>query len=350
MKTRGIIILVIASLFLSCSKNNDPIPSSGTYKKGSLFIVNEGNYSSANSTLSNYDPVNDSVVNEIFYRANDAPLGDVAQSITFHNDMAFITINNSGHVYVTNCSDAVFIDKIENLSSPRDVLIVNNQKAYISDLYSREMVIFNPETFKKTGSIVIGKSTEAMVLKDEKVFVSNWSGYNQSTINNTIMVIDSNTDNVVDSIIVGIEPESMVLDKNNKLWVLCSGGFMNDENPTLWEISTESLEVEHKYTFGIKESNPNNLQVNGNGDILYFLNDGLFKMSIEDNNLPVNPTIESGQTNYYSIGIDENNGDIYLSDAGTYNKNGHIYRYDKSGQSISSFETGIIPGTMKFYN
>ncbi len=349
MKTKYIIIIILVSFLFSCTKNDDTSPSSETYEKGSLFIVNEGNYSSANSTLSNFNPSKDTVVNEIFYRANNAPLGDVAQSITFYNNMAFITINNSGHIYVTSCKDASFIDKIENLLSPRNIMIVNSRKAYVSDLYSTDMVVFNPETFEKTGSISIGKSTEAMVKSDTKVFVSNWSGYNQVALNNTVMVINSNTDMVVDSILVGIEPESMVLDKNNKLWVLCSGGFMNDENPSLWKISTESHVVEQKYTFGDKQSNPDNLKINGNGDILYFLKDGLFSMSIEETELPTVPLIESGSYNYYSIGIDKISGDIYLSDAGNYNQNGYVFRYDKNGQVISNFEAGIIPGTMKFY-
>ena len=64
-----------------------------------LFITNEGNFQYGNATLSYYDPATKKVENEVFYRANAMKLGDVAQSMTTHNDLGWIVVNNSHVVF-----------------------------------------------------------------------------------------------------------------------------------------------------------------------------------------------------------------------------------------------------------
>ena len=46
-----------------------------------LFITNEGNFQYGNATLSFYDTQTRKIDNEVFFRANDQKLGDVAQSL-----------------------------------------------------------------------------------------------------------------------------------------------------------------------------------------------------------------------------------------------------------------------------
>lgn len=347
MKFQISIITILLLIFSSCTKDENT-KSINSFEKGGIFIINEGNYSVGNSSMTYYNPEKDTIIDNIFAKANIAPLGDVAQSIIFHNDLAFITVNNSGYIYAINCNDASFAGKIDNLISPRNILIINDQKAYISDLYSPNITIVNPLSYKTTGHINIGKSSESMVKLDNKIFVSNWSNYNQTALNNTIMIIDSETDELLDSITVGIEPESIVIDNNNSLWILCSGGFMNDENPTLWKININTFNVETKFTFSNIQNNPTNLKINESLDRIYFLNDGVYTMSVDDTELPTNPLIENGSNNFYSLGVADN-GDIYVSDVLDYNRDGKIYRYDNNGQLITSFDAGIIPGDFGFY-
>lgn len=345
---KSLFFLLIIALLFSCSEKEDIDPDAIKIEKGGVFIVNEGNFSAANSSLSYFDPANSEIIDNLFYKANNVPLGDVAQSIAINKNMVYLIVNNSGIVYGINRETLEFESKISGLASPREMMFINDQKAYVSDLYSNGVAIVNPESFEITGKVEMGKSSECMVKSNNRVFVANWSAYNGAGVNNTVMVIDSEIDAIVDSIIVGIEPNSMVMDKDGLLWVLCSGGFMNDEMPTLWKINTNSLEIAKQFVFNNILQSPDNLCINGTGDTLHFLNNGVFCMSVHDQELPDNAMINEGNKNFYALGIDPEKNGIYVSDAVDFNQNGTVYRYSHTGNPISSFEAGIIPGCFGF--
>ncbi len=340
-------IAIILSLF-SCSKSDDPAPDNSDIHKGGIFILNEGNYSVANSSLSYYYPDVDTILNSLFYKKNNVPLGDIAQSITIFNDMVYIVVNNSGLIYIIDNTSLEFEGKISNLTSPREILILDNEKAYVSDLYNNSVTIINPITFEKTGSINVGKSTDCLVSYGDFVFAANWSALNGQGINNTIRVIDTKTNLLSDTIIVGLEPNSMKIDKNGHLWVLCSGGYLNEELPTLWKINPVNLSVIQTLTFGDITHNPINLCINSTGDSLFFINTNIYRMSITDTEIPENSFISASENTFYTMDIDPNSGELYVSDALDYNQNGLIYRYNSSGKLVTFFEAGIIPGCIYF--
>jgi DNA-binding beta-propeller fold protein YncE len=347
MVKRVVLLLIIAGL-ISCSKKEDTDPDTIKIYPGGIFIVNEGNFSVANSSLSYYDPSTSEIITNLFYKINDAPLGDVAQSITINENVVYLAINNSGIIYGVNRETLEFEGKIGGLISPREMIFVDDQKAYVSDLYSSEITIVNPTSYEIIGTIEVGRTSDCLVKSGNRIMAANWSAYNQTKINNSVIVIDSDTDALLDSITVGIEPNSMVIDKYNFLWVLCSGGFMNDEMPTLWQVNPITLEVQKKILFNNILQNPDNLCINSTGDTLYFLNNGVYRMSISDIELPDEAIINENNRNYYSLGIDPVRNEIYVSDALDYSQNGIVYRYSQTGTLISSFEAGIIPGCFGF--
>jgi hypothetical protein len=163
------------------------------------------------------------------------------------------------------------------------------------------------------------------------------------------VVVNALGDILVDSVQVGLEPNSMVTDKNGNLWVLCSGGYLNEENPTLWKIAPASREVLAKFTFDDINTSPDNLEKNGAGDSLFFLNRGVFKMAITDIALPDQPFIQEDDGKYFFyLGVDPVNGAIFTSDALDYTKNGFVYRYDAKGNFLEKLDVGIIPGPFAF--
>lgn len=348
MRNYFIALLAVLTLFSACKKD-DPTNEEVELKDG-VFIVNQGTFTASNASLSYFDYASGTIQNDLFYSVNNTTLGDVAQSITINNNVAYIVVNNSGLVYGIDTKTAEYKGKIENLTSPRHMLILNDQKAYISDLYSKELSIVNPSTFEVTGNVPLGYTSEELVKIGSEVFVANWSAYTQEPlVNNNVIVVDSESDQVTDTIKVGVEPNSMVVDKNNNLWVLCSGGYNHVETASLWKIDGSTHDVLDSLIFSEVYFYPSNLEINGTGDTLFYLRTGIFKMPIDATALPGDEFVkETEERDFIFLGVDPVKGDIFASDPLDNLSAGKIYHFSSKGSFLPVTNAGIVPGAFGF--
>jgi len=323
-----------------------------------LFIVNEGNFMYDNASLSFYMIDSMKILNDVFSRINGLPLGDVAQSMVIRKNLGYIPVNNSGKVYVIDINTFEYAGKITGLISPRYIHFLNDDKAYITDLYAKSVSIANPLSMTLTGSINVDNHesrfyqhpTEQMVQWGKYVFANCWS------YDNKILVIDSQKDEVVDSIEVISQPNSMVIDKNNKIWVLSDGGAEGNpysyDRSGLTKIDAETFEIERIFRFG-KDDNPRSLTLNGSGDTIYFINRDVWSMPVNSEDIPVEPIIKSSYSEYfaggyYSVAVDPVTSDIYVADAVDHVQQGTVYRFSSKGEPVDTFRVGVTPGSFCF--
>lgn len=312
-----------------------------------LFIVNEGNFTYGNASLSFYNPAAKSIENDVFARANGIKLGDVAQSMTIYDGQGWVVVNNSGIIFAIDPDTYQVTGTIDGLTSPRHIYFVNDRKAYVTDLYTPRIAIVDPQTYTITGYIDTGthRSTEQMVQWGRWVFANCWS------YDNTILVLDSTEDRMVTEIEVGIQPTSLVIDRNGKLWTITDGGYEGSpyghETAALYRIDAETFTIEQKYSFAPGE-HPSNLCIDGDGTTLYFINDAVWRMDVTATQLPAQPFIESRGTIYYGLTVDPLTSEIYLADAIDYQQSGIVYRYSPDGSTVDNFRVGITPGAFCF--
>lgn len=328
-------------------------------KHQGVFVVNEGNFTYGNGSLSFYDMEKGEVLNDIFFNTNALPLGDVAYSMTIRDSLAYVVVNNSGRIYVMNAFTFEYVGKITGLTSPRHMHFVNDSKAYVTDLYGRAISIVNPITMEVTGSIDVSNpgggfqqhSTEQMLQYDKFVYTNCWS------FDNKVLVIDSEIDVVLDSIEVIKQPNSMVLDRHFNLWVLSDGGFEGSpygyEVPGLMKIEAGSKEAVLVHSFE-KGEQPSELHINGGGDTLWFLNAHLYSLALETGTdaepdlfyeSPYGPGHNGG---FYGLNVDPVSSEIYLSDAVDYVQRGLVYRIAPNGIPMDTLRVGISPSAFCF--
>lgn len=369
MKRLTFLLLAAIAVLLASCKPDDPIvpinPNNpgdtldvtdtipeGILTKG-VFVLNEGTYTFANASLAFYDPEADTVGKRLFYKANGAPIGDVAQSLALINDDLFIVVNNSNYIYKVNAHtlkcDLTQNFKLDNFYSPRFMLPLSPNKAYVTDLMGNEIWIINPQQMTHTGTIAMGKPTETMVKVGSEVYVTNWSNYyNNSVENNTVMVVSAENDIKVAEIQVGKEPNGMVVDKNGYVWVLCEGAYwdIDAEDPSLWKINPLTKTATCERTFYYTAMN---LAIDPTGTYLYYFDNGdVRRMSVDDPTAEDSFLIPSDGRTLYKIAVNPNNGDIYVTDAKNYMVNGSVYRYSSDGLLLSDFSAGICPSFMLF--
>ena len=312
-----------------------------------LFITNEGMFQYGNATLSYYDPETKQVENEVFYRANAMKLGDVAQSMTIRDGVGWIVVNNSHVIFAIDINTFREVGRITNLSSPRYIHFVSDEKAYVTQIWDNRIFIVNPKRYEITGYIecpnmtMESGSTEQMVQYGKYVFVNCWSYQNR------ILKIDPETDRVVDELVVGIQPTSLVMDKNYKLWTITDGGYEGSpygyEAPSLYCIDAAKFEIEKQFRFKLGDS-PSEVQINGTGDKLFWINDDIWAMDVDADRIPVRPFLKYRDTKYYGLTVNPRNGDVYVADAIDYQQQGIIYRYRADGEPVDEFYVGVTPG------
>ena len=334
-------IFLLSLLVVSCNKNAT-LPPSNVTLGGGVLIVNEGNFRAGNGTLSFYSYDSTKLYNDLFFSVNNRPLGDVPYSISTKGTKAYIVVNNSGKIEVVDQSSLVSEKTITGLISPRSMTMINDYKAYVSSLYSDSVAIIDLMSNSISGYINLGRSSEAIALIGNKAYISNWSGGNQ------LMVVNTSSDKIIDSIKVGSEPESMVIDKLGRLWVLCDGGWSQQYFPELDIIDTNSDEVLKSFVFPTKSESPSCLKIDGLGQTLYFLDNGVRQMDILAQSLPAGAFIAESGGHYYKIAINAINSDILISDAGDYVQPGYLIIYKNTPEFVSKNRTGIIPGAMCF--
>lgn len=346
----GILLL----LCNSCMKwdYGDDITDFDVVAKG-LFVVCEGNFQYGNATLSFYDPANNQIENEIFFRANGMKLGDVAQSMTIYDNKGWIVVNNSHVVFAIDPDTYREVGRIENLTSPRYIHFISDEKAYVTQIWDNRITIINPKTYSITGYIEVPDmdfglgSTEQMVQSGRYVYCNCWSYQNR------IIKIDTETDTVSDSLTVGIQPNSIALDAFNRLWVITDGGIegspLGFEAGALYCIDLSSFSIVKSFSFKTGDQ-PSELQISKDGETLFWLNGDVWKMNVNASALPAYPIIEDKQTKYYGLTVSPETGDIYVADAIDYSQQGIVYRFSKEGELLDSFYVGITPGAFCWKN
>ncbi|MBL3655070.1 YncE family protein [Fulvivirga sediminis] len=329
-------LLIFASLFAVACGDDDEGPSFSH----DVVVINEGNFSAADGSISGYNYETEKVENGLFEAANDFEFGAIIQSVTKYNGKYYVVGNSTDELVVVNGEDYLLEGTITtDLAIPYKFVAVGN-KGYISNWGTQTpdykyvdafLTVVDLSSNTVTKKIDMPSKTQGLLIFEEKLYVTH-------SASNTISVLDIDTDKVVETIETEERPDAMVLDKNNKIWVLCSSGALVQIDPSTNKVIKTIKEIT---AFGYNEK----LVINEAGDRLYFIGGNeIFTLGIDDTVAPEKGLVEV--TTAYGVGI---NGDkLFVGDANAYSGPGTVYIYDLEGNEQSSFTTGFLPNGFIF--
>ncbi len=309
---------------------------------GGVFIINEGNYMQGNAELSFLDVGLNQKFDNVFFQANKRKLGDVFQSMNIINGNAYLVINNSSKIEIINPKTFKSIGAIKGLHSPRYIIKTSTNKAYVSDIYDNNIFVIDLSNNQILKKIPLWGWVEEMISINGKTYVTNLRG---SYIN----IIDENTDQIIDSIETPFAPKNILKDASNHLWVLCGDANASNKKHFIVKIDLEIKLITKQFEIKTPQTNANKLRINAAGNTLFWIDEGVFKMSINDSILPPNPIIDKQQRIFYGLAIDPKYHEIMVSDAKDFNSNSDVYRYDFNGQLLGKFIGGKITSDFYFY-
>ena len=311
-----------------------------------VYIINEGTFNHSNASISLYRPSSGDLTREYYRKQNNYPIGDVLQSVRFYKQKGYLVVNNSGKIEVVDSGNFQSVGVINNLPSPRYLLPTgNNGEAYVSNFTqsgASEISIVDVNAFTKTGKLKTGGWTEQMVKAAGKIWISEVK-------KGWMLVVDPQDRKVTDTVKLRKEIKSLVKDKNEMIWALANGGINNQLKPVLYQVDPQSKDVVKKMPFPEKAASPSALTINPGGETLYYLNKGIYRVSINAQSLPSKPLVKGKNKNFYGLAVAPGSNVIYASDAKDYVQRGVIYRFDQKGKLLNTFKAGIIPRGFRFF-
>lgn len=339
--------ILLAGILFSCKKDVPPQKpgSSGsitTNKK--LIICNEGNFGTANSTITLYDPVSGGIVPDAYGPANSNQyIGEVTQSMAKFNEKYYWVVNGSKKITITD-KNFTKLTQVTGFISPRYMEFVSNSKAYVSNLQlstsmANYIQVLDLNTNSISKNIRVDGWTEHMAQSYGKVFVTNQR-------KKYLYIIDAASDNLMDSVYLNATSACIVKDQNEALWVSCNADAANNIPARLVKVDPITHQVVSDISLQTTQNSISVLTINSAGSTLYYLLGDLYRMPVSSSSGSSNSLVQQGTMTFYGLCADPSDETIYLSDAIDYNQNGSILRYKSDGSYLGTFKAGISPGFM----
>ncbi len=314
---------------------------------GGVVILNEGSYGNNNAEISYLDLKSNQIQNSIFKTQNNLPLGDVAQSITLINGQYFIAVNNSNKIAVIDTQQYKIVHTIQNIPYPRYIVQSSINTALVSSIYQSSIYVLDLNSYQIIDTIQTDfPNVENMLFDGQNIWVCNWD-----TACNYIYKIDQNTFQIIERISINQAkaPHSILQDKKSNLWIL-SGDKYKNCNSFLTQLSPQNKQVLKQIPFK-KTAEPIKLTINDSKDSLYFIqvdyyatnqDNGIYKMSIDDNQIPDKAFIEAPYNTYFwGLGIHPLTKHLFISDPKGFTQSSTIYEYTNKGELLNTFQAGI---------
>jgi hypothetical protein len=351
----------VVSLFSAC-ENKDPEPDTAPAYDHGVFILNEGNFTESDGSLSFLDLDSLKIKNNVFEKVNDRPFAGVLQSMRFFDGNAYL-IDQLGRIEVVRDEDMVSVFSVSSgFDIPRYFAGYGN-RGYITDwgpydgnFASNESTIevYDLTAMTPLTAIETASRPEDIRIVGGKIYVAN-------SATNIVSIYDVTDNSLINELEVSTGPVRFVQDKNENLWVICTGAYIT--TGALNGISTESDSLIFNLDLaGYSPGGP--MAINGQGDVIYFLSEtynpdfstvntmysvDLIYNDLEPVRVELPEEVVSG-SNWYGLGIDPLTGIIYVADAAGFLSNGSVLRYDAGGTLIDRYDVGRGPRDFVFRN
>jgi hypothetical protein len=315
-----------------------------------VLSVNEGNFLAANGSLSSFS-VTTGTVNQTLYDAG----ATVQNAISFDDDLYLVT-NAPDKVDILSIdgNDVSFTTSISSgFLNPVSFARVGNF-GYVTNWGDISTAFGeNPDSFLSIIDLTTNQVIDSLDLEarpQEIIAVGNMlylANEGVSTI--TVVEADGANSTVVMDITVPSGPSTFVEDAEGDLWVLCSSGNLVEIN---LESNAVTTTIDGLTVAGFDEK----MAINNSGTTLYFLGGGNDTFTGQTNVFEVDLTVGmptatafvTGGFAFYGIGVDPENGDVYVGDSNAFQSTGTGFRYNSSGTQIQQFATGIGPNSFVF--
>ncbi|SMO35911.1 hypothetical protein SAMN06265379_101244 [Saccharicrinis carchari] len=356
------LVLVIASVLVSCNKEYEDIITD-TGLRGT-FVRNEA------GSISYYNDVDETVTADFYKSVNGADLGAPFSALSIFGNKGY-ALKGALNDQKVETLDATTFKKIgeqgnfshlTDLTTVSDTFVVVAQGVSDSENPGSVTILDSDDLSKSIATFKVGQNpTRLAYSRGKKVYVANTGG--GAYPDSTVMVIDIDLKQVSDTIVLeqqdGVSspkkltrPVDMVIDAYQNVWVLCAG--QNNQSAGLARISYGTHEVK-VFKFGSEVGyvgkGKGGLAVSPGGIRVYYVNDGMYAMGINDVQLPEDKFLAEDYKDlvFNAIGVSPSTGKFFCAMDASTGAKGEVYIFDRYGIELEkTIEVGEKPRQIVF--
>jgi hypothetical protein len=346
------VLLVVTALLFGC-RSNPTAPSTETPNAATgVYVVNEGNIMRGNSSLTLYLPGSAKTYGDVFAAANGRPLGDTGNDIAILAGKVYIVVSGSQKIEVISAEDQRSVGTLvfPGQRTPYRLAIVNESRAFVTNLYDTTVTCFNPSTLQIIGDRVrVGRNPQGIAYANGKIYVCV-SGFGYDS---TVVVFNATTGASIKTVAVGDSPNDIGVGANNVVYVKCDGrSDYNDSSKdtpgSLVAINSDNDVIITKAVLPLATyGHPGRLTVGSKGYGFFASKNGIHQFRLYNSLIEINVTLIASLP-AYGLTLDDTADLLYATDAKDYVQNGDVYIFDLQGKQKAKFQAGVIPGALAF--
>lgn len=349
------ISLVLATVFVSCEKDNNVKPVKGA---GKNYIINYGTYGGDKGGVSVFNSADTTVTNNHYYAVNSVPSTSNVQYAYYTNGNVYMMGNNVDKIFYV---DAESFEQTTNgitgnsIIKPRNC-VANNNILYVScwggDIWTDPTLSFitkiDLNTHEVLGTIELDGGPEGLEIANGKLYAA--LNYDKKI---AVIKLDDETISYIDAPAVSMYFKK---DQNDNLYVsLVSSFSVAADQEGLGYINTQTDELTVYNLTGISSSAVNVFEFNKDKSKLYVMTSAYdANWNLTGAIAVFNTTSKSFEQNMLASNISGLNGlainkstdDIFyfISNGGA--ANGKMVMLKNDGTFVKELETGINPSMM----
>lgn len=330
-----------ATMFVSCSSDDDNNASQGTYDNGT-FVLNEGNSNPSSASIS-FISSNGTVIEDIYKLENPSAVGtgSYLQSMFMDDKRIFIISGQANKVTVVDRYSFKNIANVDaDFSNPRYGAVING-KAYITNYADYTtgdddfLTVIDLATYT-TSKVQLGNWSEKVIEENGKLYIAN--GYYG---NGTSVSVFNPANNTVEKVIALQDSPNSFDEEDGMLYVL--------GNAHIYKINLADNQI--TATVDLPESLKGSSHLTVEDDKLYFTNGtSVYAMDKNAETAPTTAllTYQSDSEWGAMYGFTVEDGKIYIADGGNFASNSKAYVYSLTGSLLSTHTVGVGPNGFYF--
>jgi YVTN family beta-propeller protein len=340
---------IIAVFIVSGCSDNTTGPETGKKLHASVYVINEGNFSQSNGTVTAFNPQTGKAVDAALAYVNDRPFNGFIQSAAVIDNRLYVVYNSPDKIEAADLKTLKSAGTLTLSEDPTALAAAGKGSAYVTNLNGNSVTRINLDKMKETSdTIAVGLQPYFAYKADGKVFVSNYGFGNDHTVS----VIDIASGKVEKTLKVGPGPRQITEDADGRLWVVCRGNmpYEHPENNVpggIYIINPQQETVVDSIKNGSYPQQMAFDRKDGKAFVLY--NDKhVAVISVSSLTIQKDHLINPKSRNFQAIGFSPSESVLYIGESRGYAQSGQALRYNLKGAVIDSFKTGISPIGFQF--